>query len=451
MALRDDAGLVTSAAQGQKIKPSVDELWSVLQEERAARLEQQAQIHELKQELEQQRLERTQPSSGMSHDAHEPQEKRVSRAGLLKVAAAGATGLAVGSLGRTEPALAANGDILTAGNSFTETANFVLVNDVGTVSAPTTAISGTAALFVGTDGSQGVQANCYGTAGIAVLGLTNFGIGVYGVSVGLGGSGLGVLGASESGHGVYGYTAGVSMAGVLGQAVTAGATGISGQASVAHSYAGYFTGPVVVAGNQSIMAASGHGLYATTSQASYGAVVGRAAVAGATGISGQTVAGGYAGYFSGPVTIAGNLQVTGSKNAAVPFPDGTHRLVYCMEAPESYFEDVGRGQLQAGKAEVLIAKDFLALIHTDDYYVFLTEHDPSSKGLVVSGMHPDRFVVQEREGGQSNASFSYRIMARRKDIVGERLAKADLPSVVSEPSVKETTIAGAPELPKPHR
>jgi hypothetical protein len=35
--------------------------------------------------------------------------------------------------------------------------------------------------------------------------------------------------------------------------------------------------------------------------------------------------------------------------------------------------------------------------------------------------------VREQQGGKSNLRFSYRIVAKRKDIDGERLAKITLP------------------------
>jgi hypothetical protein len=35
------------------------------------------------------------------------------------------------------------------------------------------------------------------------------------------------------------------------------------------------------------------------------------------------------------------LLVSGTKSAAVPFPDGSQRALYCMESPELWFEDFG--------------------------------------------------------------------------------------------------------------
>ena len=63
------------------------------------------------------------------------------------------------------------------------------------------------------------------------------------------------------------------------------------------------------------------------------------AVVGAT----NGVAGAYAGAFYGPVIIGGDFTVFGAKSAAVPHPDGSHRLLYCVESPESWFEDFGKG------------------------------------------------------------------------------------------------------------
>jgi hypothetical protein len=35
------------------------------------------------------------------------------------------------------------------------------------------------------------------------------------------------------------------------------------------------------------------------------------------------------------VIVTGNLAVMGTKSAAVPFPDGTQRALYCMERPDA--------------------------------------------------------------------------------------------------------------------
>src|SRR5262249_28375633 len=71
------------------------------------------------------------------------------------------------------------------------------------------------------------------------------------------------------------------------------------------------------------------------------------------GIIGQTANDiSFAGAFLGNVLVTRNLTVNGTKSAAVPFPDGTQRALYCMESPELWFEDFGAAKLNAGRAAV---------------------------------------------------------------------------------------------------
>jgi hypothetical protein len=146
---------------------------------------------------------------------------------------------------------------------------------------------------------------------------------------------------------------------------------------------------------------------------------------------------GYAGIFNGPVAINGPLTVYGQyfKSAAVPHPDGSHRRLYCLEAPESLFEDFGRARLVAGRAEVQLEPDFAALIHTDDYHVFLTAEAPSA-GLYIAERFADRFLVRENGGAHSGTPFSYRVVAKRKDVHAVRLERVTPP----RPTAREVTV-----------
>src|SRR6266508_2771899 len=63
----------------------------------------------------------------------------------------------------------------------------------------------------------------------------------------------------------------------------------------------------------------------------------------------------FGGYFFGNVVVTGNLAVNGTisspnKQAVVAFPDGTQRVLYCMESPEYWFEDFGAAKLKRGRA-----------------------------------------------------------------------------------------------------
>ncbi|MHB8645913.1 MAG: hypothetical protein ACYDAR_09025, partial [Thermomicrobiales bacterium] len=118
--------------------------------------------------------------------------------------------------------------------------------------------------------------------------------------------------------------------------------------------------------------------------------------------------------------------VNGVKSAGVPLRSGGYGLVYSMESPECWFEDFGKAKLVAGTAEVTLDPDFAAVVHTDDYHVFLTTYGESA-GLFIAHQTASGFTVQERARGTSSLTFSYRIVAKRKDITAPRLAKFALP------------------------
>jgi len=121
--------------------------------------------------------------------------------------------------------------------------------------------------------------------------------------------------------------------------------------------------------------------------------------------------------------FAGNVQVTGAlsaavKNAVVPFPDGSKRVLHCMESPEHWFEDFGTAKLRGGRAVVKLDADFTKVI-TRDYRVFLTP-EGDCRGLYVHRKTAASFEVRELMGGESAVAFSYRVVGRRRDISRHR-------------------------------
>jgi hypothetical protein len=133
-----------------------------------------------------------------------------------------------------------------------------------------------------------------------------------------------------------------------------------------------------------------------------------------------------AGEFLGEVFVLGDLVVSGLKSAAVPLPDGTHRRLYCIESPESWFEDVGFGTLVDGHAEITLDPDFASTVQANEYHVFITEYD-GNNGLYVTGRSSAGFEVRAA-AGSSSASFSYRVISKRRDIQGTRLQQVALPT-----------------------
>jgi hypothetical protein len=240
------------------------------------------------------------------------------------------------------------------------------------------------------------KGNSFGTWGVA---RTGAGIGAYGES----NTNAGVYGKAQSNAGVYGES--TSGPGVLG--LSGPNAGVYGQAT---SNTGVFgTSPII--GVYGI--SNGTGVWGDTSTG--------------TGVFGQaTNPAGFAAQFNGNVFVLGAFTVSGGpKSAAVPFPDGTQRRMYCQEAPEPWFEDFGRGKLAGGQAAIALASDFAAVVKTDDYLVFLTEVGDSTR-LFVTKQTESGFVVQSKAGAKEGL-FNYRIVARRRDLAPGRLEKVTLP------------------------
>jgi hypothetical protein len=212
--------------------------------------------------------------------------------------------------------------------------------------------------------------------------------GVYGIS----GSGSGVQGQSTSGNGVYGTT-GTGFAGVFGLAGTRqGTAGVAGVTTTA--------GTIGFAG---------------------------AAFAPATD----------AGYFTGNVSVFGSFAVSGGKFAVVKGGDGQYRGMYAVESPECWFEDFGTGTLAGGTATVKLEPLFAQHVHTDDYHVFLTPHDEehhlavkvrAGQGFTVAASASAEAVAKGKKASDLSGTFSYRVVAKRNDIKGERLPVWEMPT-----------------------
>jgi hypothetical protein len=207
-----------------------------------------------------------------------------------------------------------------------------------------------------------------GPSSAAVLGQNN----------GTGNSGIGVWGQQNgSGYGVYGGAP--SGYGVVGSSTTG--TGVWGQSDIVY------------------------GVYGTSTNG--------------IGVVGSGLAYGLFAY--------GNTGATGTKSALVPAENGIHRTLYCLESPECWFEDFGSATLTKGSATVTIDPLFAATVDSSQYHIFLAP-EGESNGLYVSAKSGAGFTVREQQGGTSSLAFSYRIVARRKDVAAPRLAPITLPS-----------------------
>jgi hypothetical protein len=114
-------------------------------------------------------------------------------------------------------------------------------------------------------------------------------------------------------------------------------------------------------------------------------------------------------------------------------------VLYSLESPESWFEDFGEGRTMQGKAKVKLEPGFASVIKANSFHVFLTPYGESN-GLYVSQRNSHGFEVREQGTGKASIRFSYRVVGKRKDIKGERLAKIALPKVNPQPVMSRSPV-----------
>src|SRR6266536_76142 len=330
------------------------------------------------------------------------------RRGLAMLASA----VVAGGLSRTagsnsdSVALAANGDPLVLGSA-------------ANAATATTTLSGASAgvaFNVTNSAGQSITGGTSGSSAVGVQGNSKTSYGVVGTSVDIGAAG--VQGTSTDGYGVYGLSA--SGPGVFGNSQNVGVTGLSvgnngvnGQSTSGKGVYGRSTSGSGVEGFSS--SSYGVAAYSSSSNAVYGISTG----------------GGQAAQFDGTVTVNGSFSATGIKSAIVKDSAGDYRRFYCLESPESFFEDFGRGQTSGGSASIALDSAFASMVNTSDYFVFLTEVGSSSV-LYVASQSSSGFVVAT-SGGNPSATFNYRVVAHRSDVNAPRLQKVDGPKSVKGP------------------
>lgn len=215
----------------------------------------------------------------------------------------------------------------------------------------------------------------------------------------------GVYGGSGVGSGVIGNYNGTNTS-----ITRAGVTGYCNQAAANTGGVGVFGFNNITSGNQRM------GVYGSYNSSAFGLGIYGVAFGGSviTGNNDIAVVGwrannaNYSGYFNGNHVIA-----NGTKSASVPTSKG-NQLLYVTESPEVWFEDIGSGKLSGGQATIQLDPLFLETVVIDEQHpmhVFIQMEGESNEVYVLKSA--TSFTVKERNNGQSNASFSYRIMAKR--------------------------------------
>ena len=255
----------------------------------------------------------------------------------------------------------------------------------------------------------------YSSKGFGVLGLSDFSFGVYGSS----GYSLGVWGEGWTGvhgRGIGTPPSGSYVFGVQGSSDPTNGVGVEGDSESGVGVWGF--------------SRTGIGVRASTDTS-------------------HPDRAGWALLTDGDVLIHGTLFAAPGfpKGAVAKLRDGSHRALYCVESPECWFEDFGRARLVRGKARVRLDRTFAAVVRTGDYHVFLSP-EGLSHGLYVSRRTRDGFEVREQHRGTNTVPFSYRIVARRRDVDAPRFKRVKLPAL---PKLLRPLKVKPPKMPGPVR
>ncbi len=260
-------------------------------------------------------------------------------------------------------------------------------------------------------------------------------------------SGTGIRGIATSGAGVHGQTSSTTNPGVRGHNAAGSGTGVLGSGNNAtmtlHPSGSGLAGNGRYVGTYSIAAdgtdgvgviglgngiTSYHNIGSGAGVLAHGENFGVTAYAGMSG--GTPVNNKWAGYFdylpsgNGYAYIGGRTGNTdyailssGTKSTMVMDDQGNNRVMYCTEAPEVLFQDIGTGQLVNGKAHItidpILARN-ISVTRERPLKVFI-QPEGDCKGVYVTNKSAVGFDVIELQGGTSNTAFSYQIIANRAD------------------------------------
>jgi hypothetical protein len=337
-------------------------------------------------------------------------------AALAGWAGGGKAGVTTGVFGKSNGA-AGNGVVGLDDGSGIDGAGVRAMSDNGTAIVATSASTqDSAQAVVGVLSYTGSVQNT-----VAVRGQNNNdGIGGSGVWGSYPGNGSGVLGTADQGAGIRG----TSSAGFGVWGTSTYRIGVYGTTTTGNGVQG--------------TSDTGTGVYGLSNGDGYG--VYGSSQSGCGVFAASTL--GTALMVQGDAHIGGNFHATGTKSAVVPAENGSHRTLYCVESPECWFEDFGSATLIGGSARVTIESLFAATVQTNQYHVFLTPLGQCA-GLCVSAMDAAGFTVQELHAGQSTVAFSYRLVARRKDVTAPRLAQVTLPAVPAMPATADGAAPGS--------
>lgn len=281
------------------------------------------------------------------------------------------------------------------------------------------AASGSGVVGIGNGGAYSAPASGSGGA------FTGATVGAYGAAT-TGASGTGVIGAGNN-------QSSVILAGGSGGAFTGTTVGSYGYATSVANGTGVEGVGNDGANNYTPAGAAG-GAFTGANMGVYGTTDGSNITGAAIGVEGSGTYGviglgtTYGGYFTDGTSTAqvgGSgyaILGTGVKSTEVMDDKGQYRVLHCPEAPEVLFEDFGSAQLSNGKVHINLDSLYAQNVTINEKHplrVIITLNDPCN-GVYVTNRTATGFDVIELNGGTSNASFTYEVIANRAPMYNQQ-------------------------------
>lgn len=209
-------------------------------------------------------------------------------------------------------------------------------------------------------------------------------------------------------HGVTNSVDDIGSAGVFGESVTFGdhEIGVKGD----YAFWGAALAGIGWATDEADMPTTGSGFGETNDMGVYGGVNYPTGI-GVYALNQDITATGFGSYVDGNFAV-----VTGTKSGSVPTKYG-NQLVYSMESPEIWFEDFGQATLVNGTIHIVFDELFNDAVLIDaqhPMHVFLQEQGDCNGLFFIPDADGKGFTVKEKQQGNSNITFSYRITAKRR-------------------------------------
>jgi hypothetical protein len=121
--------------------------------------------------------------------------------------------------------------------------------------------------------------------------------------------------------------------------------------------------------------------------------------------------------------VNGSFYAT-SKSSSAKTSTGEY-LFYSEESTEHWFSDFGSSKLLNGEVKIYLDPIFQEAISDEKPYVVILSPTSDCNGLYVLEKNKDSFLVKELNNGQSNATFDYKVVGKRRGYEDIRLEKME--------------------------